>query len=131
MASIDTVNSPVTCRLSLRPQERSGFGLFDLAPVIMSALAADVMGPLGLPTVRAFIVGRGRKRVMGPALVAPGRGRLSLGDRHGGTTPYSPLSIGFEGARRRAGQSDGAGKNEARSEPETPSRFKRHFLTPA
>ena len=37
--------------------------------------------------------------------------------------------IGFEGALKRAGQSDGAGKNEARSEPETPPRFKRQFLT--
>jgi hypothetical protein len=35
--------------------------------------------------------------------------------------------IDFEGALGRAGQSDGAGKNEARSEPETPLGFKRHF----
>jgi hypothetical protein len=35
--------------------------------------------------------------------------------------------FGFEGAVGRAGQSDGAGKNEARSEPETPAGFKRQF----
>src|ERR1700677_2884177 len=100
MASIDTVSSPVTCRLSLRPQERSGFGLFDLAPVIVSAFAADVMGTLRLAAVRAFVMGRGRKRVMGSPHVAPRRRGFSLGGRHGGTTPYSPLSNRLRGRPR-------------------------------
>jgi hypothetical protein len=63
--------------------ERSGAdGLYDLAAVVVAACGTDVVRPLQLTTIRAFAIGRRRKRIMRAPHITAGLGYLFLRDCH-------------------------------------------------
>src|SRR3954468_2297482 len=63
------------------PQRLSGCDNFP--PVIVAAMAANVVRPLQLAAIAAFGIGLLRQRLMAAAHAAAGGGGLSLGYGHG------------------------------------------------
>ena len=106
--------------MSLSGETGSALGLLNLAPIVMAASAADMVGALLFAAIGAFDMRGRRQRMVRTAHIAPRRRRLSLGDRHCGTTPFGPSPNRpwrALGARRPFG---GGGQNKGRSEAETP-----------
>ena len=58
-------------------------GRHDLAPVVETAMAADVVRPLQFAAIRALGVGLARERLVAATHAAAGRRSLSLGNGHG------------------------------------------------
>ena len=97
IASIAKVNGSVTSRSRLhgagelpRPSARpsgandafQAFGLDHLAPVVVPAMAANVVRALQLAAVRAIGMGLSRQRIVGAAHSPTGRGGLPLWNSH-------------------------------------------------